>query len=120
MWTNENGEIQDAISTVKVSGVTIDPSSIILNIDASKTLTATVTPENAADKSVTWSSSNESVATVTPDGIVTAVAAGEATITAKAGDETATCKITVTVAKVPDPTINPSDNYGNDGDPLAS
>ena len=119
-YANENGEIQDAISTVKVSGVTIDPSSIILNIDASKTLTATVTPENAADKSVTWSSSNESVATVTPDGIVTAVAAGEATITAKAGDETATCKITVTVAKVPDPTINPSDNYGNDGDPLAS
>ena len=99
-YANENGEIQDAISTVKVSGVTIDPSSIILNIDASITLTATVTPENAADKSVTWSSSNESVATVEQNGKISAVGVGEATITAKAGDKTATCKVTVTAAAV--------------------
>ena len=96
-YANENGEIQDAISTVKVSGVTIDPSSIILNIDASITLTATVTPENAADKSVTWSSSNESVATVEQNGKISAVGVGEATITVTTtdGGKTATCKVIV-------------------------
>ena len=61
-------------------------------------LTATVLPENANDKSVTWSSSNTNVATVSKTGLVTAVANGTATITATTNDgsnKSATCKVTV-------------------------
>ena len=103
-----------------VTSVALDKTTLALTVGGEGQLTATVAPDNATDKTVTWSSDKTSVATVDATGNVTAVAEGEATITAKAGDKTATCKITVTVAKVPDPTINPSDNYGNDGDPLAS
>ena len=52
-------------------------------------------PDNATDKTVTWSIDKTSVATVDATGKVTAVAEGTATITAKAGDKTATCKVTV-------------------------
>ena len=108
-------------ATVAVTSVALDKTELVLIVgDAAAQLKATVLPEDATDKTVTWSSDKTSVATVDATGKVTAVAEGEATITAKAGDKTATCKITVTVVKVPDPTINPSDNYGNDGDPLAS
>ena len=64
--------------------------------DADVTLKATVAPDNATDKAVTWSSNKESVATVT-NGVVHAVGEGTATITAKAGDQTATCTVTVKV-----------------------
>ena len=59
------------------------------------TLVAKVTPEGATDKTVTWSSSNDRVATVDANGKVKAVGNGEAKITAKAGDKTATCKVLV-------------------------
>ena len=58
-------------------------------------LTATVMPDNADDKTVLWSSSNASVATVDNNGTVTAVSKGTATITAQAGDKQATCLVTV-------------------------
>lgn len=58
---------------------------------------ATVNPENADNQTVTWSSSNEVVATVV-DGLVTAIAEGTAVITAEAGGKTATCTVTVTPA----------------------
>jgi uncharacterized protein YjdB len=206
-YANENGEIQDASSTVKVTGVTLDKTKLVLTVGSAGHLQATVLPEDATEKTVTWSSDKTSVATVDATGNVTAVAEGEATITAKAGDKTATCKVTVnkkagaisyatasvnktfgdanftneltktgdgtvtysssdtkvaevdsktgevtikgngeatitatvadsptytyatktasykinvTAVKVPDPTINPSDNYENDGNPLAS
>ena len=83
---------------VPVSGVTLDQSSLALVVGGTATLTATVEPEDATDKTVTWTSSNAAVATVA-DGVVTGVKAGTATITAKAGDKTAKC--TVTVAKKP-------------------
>ncbi|MBQ9426601.1 MAG: Ig domain-containing protein [Paludibacteraceae bacterium] len=90
--------------TVDVTGVTLSKTaaSLIVGGDA-LTLTATVAPDNATDKTVTWTSSDPTVATVA-DGVVTAVAAGTATITATAtngtddtaDDKTATCTVTVT------------------------
>ena len=81
--------------TTKVDAVTLSQNEGILNVGKSFTLTATVTPEEAADTAVTWSSSDESVATVDANGKVTAVAAGSAAITATAGEQSATCDITV-------------------------
>ena len=84
------------VVTTKVDAVTLSQNEGILNVGKSVTLTATVTPEEiAADTTVTWSSSDEAVATVDSNGKVTAVATGNATITATAGEESATCDITV-------------------------
>ena len=80
---------------VDVTGVSLSQTSVSLEVGASVNLTATVSPSNATDKSVVWSSSNPGVATVS-GGAVTAVSAGEATITASAGGKSATCKVTVT------------------------
>ena len=83
-------------SFIPVSGITLDKTELALTVgDAAAQLTATVAPDNATDKTVTWSIDKTSVATVDATGKVTAVAEGEATITAKAGDKTATCKVTV-------------------------
>ena len=82
---------------IAVTGVTVSPTSATLGIGDTKTIKATVKPSDATTKTVTWSSSNKSVATVTSAGKVTAVAKGSATITAKTKDGSfkATCKITV-------------------------
>lgn len=87
-----------APTPVSVTGVTLDKESIDLPVGETDTLTAIVLPENATDKSVTWSSSDENVATVDSEGNVHAVAAGEATITVTTvdGNKTATCEVTVT------------------------
>lgn len=80
--------------TVAVEKVTLDKTSAELTVGDTATLKASVTPDNATDKTVTWTSSDDSVASV-KDGVVTAVKAGTATITAKSGDKTATCTVTV-------------------------
>lgn len=81
----------------KVTGVTLDKQTLELYTGDSQPLTATVQPANATNKNVTWSSDNETVATVDANGNVTAVAAGTATITVTTADgsHTATCKVTV-------------------------
>jgi hypothetical protein len=66
-------------TTVSVTGITLNKSNINLNVDDTETLTATVTPSNATNKAVTWSTSNAAVATVS-NGVVTAVATGSTTI----------------------------------------
>ena len=84
---------------VPVSQITLNKAETSISVGNSETLTATVTPENAANKALTWASSDEDVATVAPDGTVTAVKAGAATITATAADgsgKSAVCKVTVT------------------------
>ncbi len=83
---------------VSVTGVTLDDSSVTLAVEETKTLTATVAPEEATNKKVKWSSSDEAVATVDKDGKVTAVAAGTATITVTTedGNFAAVCLVTVT------------------------
>ncbi|MBE6069870.1 MAG: hypothetical protein E7211_19580, partial [Clostridium lundense] len=85
--------------TAPVSGVTLDADSLDLVKGASAVLTATVAPESAANKNVTWSSDDDTVATVTSSGRVTAVGAGETTITVKTADggKTAACTVKVTV-----------------------
>ena len=82
--------------TVPTGSVTLDKATLTLAVGETATLTATVKPDDATDKNVTWTSSDESVAKVA-DGRVTAVKAGKATITAKCGDKTAECVVTVTV-----------------------
>ena len=84
--------------TVPVTGVTLNPTSLSLFTGESETLTATVEPGNATNQNVTWSTSDNTVATVDENGTVTAVGAGEATITVTTEDGTftATCKVTVT------------------------
>ncbi len=81
---------------VAVTGVRLDGSACTLAAGATHRLTATVLPETAGNKTVTWSSGNEAVATV-DGGLVTAVAVGEAaiTVTTDDGDFTATCTVTV-------------------------
>ena len=92
-------------TTVNVTGITLSQTEAAVTIGGETlTLTATVAPDDATDKTVTWTSSDPTVATVA-NGVVTAVAAGTATITATAtngtpddttDDQTATCTITVT------------------------
>ena len=89
---------------IAVTGVTVSPTSWEMLAGATKTLTATIAPNNATYKTVTWESDNISVATVSSAGVVTAVAPGSATITARStADETktATCNITVTAPVIP-------------------
>ena len=86
---------------VKVSSITLNQTSLTMTSKGqTASLTATVNPGNAAHKSITWSSSNSSVATVSANGTVTAVANGTADITATAADGSgvsAKCSVTVKV-----------------------
>ena len=84
------------VPTVAVSGVSLNKTSLsFTGTGSSQTLTATVSPSNATNKTLTWSSSNTSVATVS-NGVVKAVGFGTATITAKSNNgKTASCSVTV-------------------------
>lgn len=81
--------------TVAVSRVTLNKTTLSMDKGDEETLTATVSPDKATDKTVSWSSSDPSVATVT-NGLVKALKAGETTITATAGGKTAVCRVVVT------------------------
>ena len=90
--------------TVPVTGVSLNKSSTSLTVGKTEILTATVTPTNATNKAVTWSSNNTAVATV-DNGTITAKAKGSATITVRTsdGNKTATCAVTVTETTTPTP-----------------
>ena len=111
-WTTgetlAGGQAQEQLS-VKVTAITLNKTATTISAGQTETLSvSSVTPDDATDQTVTWSSDNEAVATVDADGKVTAVALGTANITATANDGsgvTATC--VVTVNKVV--TINQSD-----------
>ena len=81
-----------------VLGVTLDKASMSMTVGSTGTLTATINPSDAANKSLTWTSDNTAVATVNENGVVTAVAEGTAKITVKTadGEKTAVCTVTVT------------------------
>ena len=87
---------------VAATGVTLDKNTLTLEIGGTATLTATVAPENATDKTVTWESDKTNIATVDNNGKVTAIKDGTAIITAKtANGKTATCTVTVNAAVIP-------------------
>lgn len=84
--------------TIPVLGVTLDKQTMNLTAGSTGSLTATINPADAANKSLTWTSDNTAVATVNENGVVTAVAEGTAKITVKTvdGEKTAVCTVTVT------------------------
>ena len=85
---------------INVDSVTLDKTELQIKEGDTAQLTATITPEEAADKAITWTSSNEEVAKVSDSGLVTAVAEGEAEIKATVGGKEAICKVTVTPEEV--------------------
>lgn len=97
--TNDSSKEASCTVTVKrhVSGVTLNKSKLDLHIGESESLTVTVSPSDATDKSVTWTSSNTSVADVSDNGKVTPKSVGTAdiTVTTKDGNHKATCSVTV-------------------------
>ena len=98
------------VNPVLVSGLTLNQNTLALFAGDSATLTAAVTPDNATNKTLTWSSSNTAVATVDQSGKVTAVAPGTAAITVTTNDgsgKVASCPVTVT-AKTYALTIDPA------------
>ena len=101
--------VQTKPATVPVTGVTLNKNTLELYTGKSETLIATVQPDNATNKAVTWSSDNAEVATV-EGGTVTAVGAGETTITVTTddGSKQATCKV-----KVTDPVYNMTTDTAN-------
>ena len=81
-------------NNIPVKSVTLNKVSLTMKAGESQTLSATVWPANATNKTVSWMTSDKDIATVS-NGVIKAVSVGTATITAKAGDKTATCLVTV-------------------------
>lgn len=93
----------ETIPSILVTQITLNTTTATLKVGDTKELTATVTPENATNPTLTWESSAPQIATVA-NGKVTALKAGKATITVKATDasgKSATCEVTVTAATTP-------------------
>ena len=88
------------LSPIPATGVTLDKTALKLYEGDAAKLTATVEPENTTDKTIVWTSSDKTIATV-KDGTVTAVKAGTATITAACGEAKATCAVTVKAPVAP-------------------
>ena len=93
------------VEATPVTSVTLDQTNASLRVGETVTLTATVKPDDATDKTMTWTTSDASVATI-DNGVVTAIKLGSATITAKAGEKTATCSITVVATPVTSVTLD--------------
>ena len=81
---------------VTITGVSVSPESISLECGETKQLTAKISPENATAGDITWTSSDEAIATVSSDGTVTGISKGTATVTATVSGKSGTCEVTVT------------------------
>lgn len=129
VYTSDQTDTIDAFDTalnigdiVAVTGISLDSSTKTVTAGDTVTITATITPSNATNKGIVWTSSDETVATVN-GGIVTGVGNGTAVITAKTvdGGFTATCSVTSTVVNLLDRLKSSVSNYVNrDNGQLAS
>lgn len=90
-------EVTVFAKTIAVTGISLSEDDLFLEKGQSYTLKATVVPDNATNKTVQWTISNASVATVDQNGTVNAISSGKATITASAGDKSATCAVSVVI-----------------------
>jgi len=88
------------VTAVPVTGVTLDKPALSLDLGNVVTLAATITPDNATDKTAAWTSSDENIVTV-KDGVVTAVGYGTAVVTVKVGTVEASCTVTVPYPYIP-------------------
>lgn len=100
--TQQGGSIKHTVTVnqagrIAVASIELDQTSLSIKPGETAILTATVKPDNATDKTVTWTSLGPEIATVDETGKVTAVKNGSATITAKAGEKSAECKVTVCI-----------------------
>ena len=115
IWGNYNDATREAcagqIEKVDVTGVSLDRTTAEVGLNSTIKLVATVAPSNASIKTVTWTTSNASIATVASDGTVKGISEGTATITAttKDGGFTATCEVTVRRIAVTDVTLSKSE-----------
>ena len=106
-WVSEIDITTTTAINVPVTGITLNKTATTLVVNHSEQLTASVTPANATDQTITWTTDNGAVATVDNTGKVTAVGAGEAVITATTNDGSFMASCTVTVAVKPLYTLTP-------------
>ena len=110
--------VVEVIATRPVTNVRLDRNNTVIGIGGNETLTAIVSPANATNQNVTWTSSNTEVATVNTNGVVTAISVGNATITVATedGNFTATCVVEVVIRPVTGVTLNRNTivSIGND------
>nr|7R1N_AAA Chain AAA, Beta-1,3-glucanase bglH [Paenibacillus illinoisensis]7R1N_BBB Chain BBB, Beta-1,3-glucanase bglH [Paenibacillus illinoisensis]7R1N_CCC Chain CCC, Beta-1,3-glucanase bglH [Paenibacillus illinoisensis]7R1N_DDD Chain DDD, Beta-1,3-glucanase bglH [Paenibacillus illinoisensis]7R3T_A Chain A, Beta-1,3-glucanase bglH [Paenibacillus illinoisensis]7R3T_B Chain B, Beta-1,3-glucanase bglH [Paenibacillus illinoisensis] len=92
-------------SNVPVTGVTVNPTTAQVEVGQSVQLNASVAPSNATNKQVTWSVSGSSIASVSPNGLVTGLAQGTTTVTATTADGNKAASATITVAPAPSTVI---------------
>ena len=94
--TDPSANIEAAVThEIPVSSITLNPTTTAVSKGGTVTIEATVLPEDATDPSVTWTSGDPDVALVSDEGVVTGVNFGTTTITATAGNKSATCEVTV-------------------------
>lgn len=103
-WNNTNINVikPEEPVTIPATGITVNPTSVSIKEGETAAVTATVTPDNATDKTVTWVSADSTIATV-DNGTITGVTAGTTTVTATCGNVSASVAVTVTAETEPDP-----------------
>ena len=89
------GSATITVKSVPATSISLSAEDLTLLAGQSGRLTAIVSPDNTTDRTIVWKSDNESIATVSSDGLVTAISAGTASVTASCGSVTATCRVTV-------------------------
>lgn len=101
--SEKSNVVEFTTAAIPVASITLNATTKSLAKESTFQLTATVLPANATDKTVTWSSSAPTIASVSSNGLITALKTGTATITAKTNNnKTATCAVTVTaIVKTP-------------------
>ena len=105
-------------TNIAVTGVSVNPTSVSIGINGTTSLTAVVSPNDATNQNVSWSSGNSGIASVNSSGVVTGISAGSTTITATTDDGSYTASSTVTVNSTPPPptgTMTAGANFWNIG-----